>query len=113
MVCLSGLDVLDVFFSGDSCKEVDDRAFCDGEGSGGPVGSASCPLSPLGVFCDEEVLECNGFRLSTSGLANCVYVTAGMVPPPIHPWSWLFGISVLRDSVDGSVVFVSDELTPF
>src|SRR5690554_3298804 len=100
MVCLSGLEVLDGFFSGESCKGVDDRGFRDGEGD---TASSVCgPFSPTAAFCNEGVLEWVDLRLSTSGLASSVYVTAGIVPLPIQPWSCCLGAPASCDS-DGDL----------
>jgi hypothetical protein len=83
IVCLSGLDVLDVF-SGDRCKGVDVE---EGRDSSGGMASQACgPMFPATTFFEEEVLGVD-LRLSMSGRASSVYVTAGIVPFPIQPCS--------------------------
>jgi hypothetical protein len=55
MVCLSGLDARDVFFSGEGGKGVEARGFRDGEED---AASSACGLiSPAVAFCKEGVLE--------------------------------------------------------
>lgn len=106
MVCLSGLEVLDVFFSGESCKEVEEAVFRDGEGDA--TSSACDPVSPTAAFWDEGVRECADLRLSTSGLASSVYVTAGIVPFPIQPCSSCRSAPTSCDPDDNLFMLLSD-----
>lgn len=92
--CLSGLDVRDVLFSGDNRDSVENWAVWDGEGEGGPGSTSAVDvLSSSLAFGVKEGLERPDLRLNISGRARSVYVTAGIVPSPIHPGSLVVLVS--------------------